>query len=182
MNMDTVSDVIDYIRTVKGVLDVHEMDDEISNRLWDVERSVRTTNDNNYKNIGYDMAMERGHRLCVFYDDTYIFGLRSILKLMDSEGKILGTNLNPQEIEGYKDRDDVIWVSEDFIVFPYIEPKGEETFVLLPMELDEVEENVEGCRDAIATSPTGASDEMLKERFGKPIVKGMYTMIVAFDC
>ena len=125
--------------------------------------------------------MERKHRICVFYDDTYVFGFRSILKLMDSEGTVLGTNLRPDEIDEYRKRDDVIWVSEDFVVFPYIQGKGEESFVLLPFPIDEIEENVPGTSSVIGTSPTTSSDDVLKKRFGKPIVKGIYTLVVAFD-
>ena len=72
--MALMSDMIDYLRTVEGVLDVFEMDDEISNKIWDIEKSVRTTVRNEYKNVGYDFAMDRKHRVCVFYDDTYLFG------------------------------------------------------------------------------------------------------------
>jgi len=179
--MPIIKNVIDYILTVSGVLDAYEMDDEVSRSVFDVEKSVRTRTNNDYKNIGYDIAMERKHRICVFYDDTYIFGKRSILKLMDSEGTIMGTSLLPEEIPEYQERDDVIWVSEDFVVFPEITGKGEEAFVLFPFEIHEIEENVPGTTFVIGTSPTTSSDEVLKHKFNKPMVKGMYTMIVAFD-
>lgn len=179
--MTIIQNVIDYLLTVNGVLDAYEMDDEVSKSVFDVEKSVRTRTNNDYKNIGYDIAMERKHRICVFYDDTYIFGKRSILKLMTSDGTIMGTNLTPDEIPEYKKRDDVIWISEDFVVFPNIVGKGEEAFVLYPFEIHEVEENVPGTSFVIGTSPTTSSDEILKLKFNKPMVRGMYTMIVAFD-
>ena len=180
--MDTVGKVIDYLRTVDGVLDVFPMDDVLSEKIWDIERSVTTTVESDYKNVGYDMAMERKHRLCIFYDDTYIFGIRSKLKLMTSDGTVMGFNLHPNEIEEYKGRDDVIWVSEDFIVFPDIVGSGEEIFVLYPSEIHELEENVPGVTSAIGTSPTMSSDTLLKTIFGKPMVRGIYTFVIAFDC
>lgn len=179
--MSITQNVIDYVKTVKGVLDAYEMDDVISDDIWAIEKSVRTTLNNDYKNIGYDVAMERNHRICIFYDDTYIFGKRSILKLMTSDGTIMGTNISPDDADQYRGRDDVIWVSEDFIVFPNVVGKGEESFVLFPFEIPEIEENVPGTMSVIGTSPTMSSDDALKRKFGKPMVKGMYTMIVAFD-
>lgn len=179
--MDVVSEVLDYLRTVRGVLDAYEMDEETSRAVWDVERSVRTRIDSGYRNEGYDAAMEREHRVCVFYDNTYIFGKRSILKLMDSERTIMGTNVSPSEMEEFRVRDDVLWVSEDFVVFPSVKGVGEETFVLLPFPMEEVEQNVPGVRDAIGTSPTTSSDQALKRRFGKPMINGLNTMIIAFD-
>ena len=179
--MSIVQNVISYLLTVDGVLDAYEMDDDVSGAIHDVERSVRTRIDSDYKNVGYDIAMERKHRICVFYDDTYIFGKRSILKLMAADGTIMGTNLSPDEIPEYKKRDDVLWVSEDFVVFPDVVGKGEEAFVLYPFEIREIEENVPGTSLAIGTSPTMSSDEVLKHRYGKPMVRGIYTMIIAFD-
>ncbi|MBO4552746.1 MAG: hypothetical protein J5673_06060 [Candidatus Methanomethylophilaceae archaeon] len=179
--MSIVQKAIDYIRTVNGVLDAYEMDDEVSNAVSDVEKSVRTRTNHDYKNVGYDFAMERKHRICVFYDDTYIFGVRSVLKLMTSDGTIMGTNLTPDEIPEYRKRDDVLFVSEDFVVFTNIIGKGEEVFVLYPFEIHEIEENVPGTKNVIGSSPTTSSDDVLKQRFGKPAVKGMYTMIIAFD-
>ena len=55
--MSLVTDMLDYLRTVEGVIDVYEMDDEISNNIWDIEKSVRTTIRNEYKNVGFDIAM-----------------------------------------------------------------------------------------------------------------------------
>ena len=179
--MDVVPRVLEYLKTVKGVLDAYEMDDDTSKSVWDVERSVRTRIDSGYRNEGYDAAMEREHRVCVFYDNTYIFGKRSILKLMDSERTIMGTNVSPGEMEEFRARDDVIWVSDDFVVFPFVKGVGEETFVLLPFPMEEVEQNVPGVKDAIGTSPTTSSDRALKKRFGKPMINGLNTMIIAFD-
>ena len=179
--MDVTQEVLRFLRTVDGVLDAYEMDDDISNIVWDIERSVTTTLKSDYRNVGYDKAMQRGHRICVFYDDTYIFGTRSILKLMTTDGTIMGTSLRPEEIGDYRGRDDVIWISEDFVVFPNIIGKGEEAFVLYPSEINEIEDNVPGAHSVIGTSPTMSSDTALKERFGKPMVKGVYTMVIAFD-
>lgn len=180
--METVQRVIDYLKTVKGVLDAFDMDDEVSRDVWDTEKVVRTRMDTGYRNDGYNAAMERGHRVCVFYDETYIFGKRSILKLMASDGTVMGTNVAPSEMEEFRARDDVLWVSEDFVVFPNVIGSGEEAFVLLPFPMEEVEQNVPGVSCAIGTSPTPSSDKILKKKFGKPMILGLNTMIIAFDC
>ena len=179
--MSLVTDMLDYLRTVEGVIDVYEMDDEISNNIWDIEKSVRTTIRNEYKNVGFDIAMQRKHRMCVFYDDTYLFGKRSIVKLMSSDGTIMGTSLHPDEIPKYKDREDIIWISEDFIVFPEIVGKGEEAFVLYPIDVPEISEVLPESKNVIGTSPTMSSDLALKNRFQKENVSGIFTMVIAFD-
>lgn len=179
--MGLPDDVISYMMTVDGVLDAFVMDLDLSNTIWDVERGVRTTVSTDYKNLGFDFAMERDHRVCIFHNDTYLFGKRSIVKLVSSDGTIMGTSLHPDDFEEYRGRDDVIWISEDFVVFPHIVGKGEESFVLYPVEIPEVSDNVPGCRDVISSHPTLSSDEILKRTFDKPSVPGIYTMVLAFN-
>ena len=179
--MTLAGDVEAYLKTVQGVLDVAEMDDKISNDVWDVEKRVRTTLKTEYKNIGFDIAMKKHNRLCVFYDDTYVFGKRSIVKLVADDGTVMGTTLYPNEIQEYKGRDDVIWISDDFVLFPYAVGKGGEAFVLYPFDMPEVKENVPSVKSVMGTSPTAESDTVLKKRFGKPLTGGMYTVVVAFD-
>ena len=89
--------------------------------------------------------------------------------------------VSEDEIEEYKKKDNVLFVSEDFVVFTDKIGNGEESFVLLPFPIEEIEANVPGTSNVIGTSPTMSSDTELKRSFHKPMVKGMYTMIVAFD-
>ncbi len=180
--MGVTEDLIAYLKKAEGVHDVYQMDDDVSQKIWDIEKSVRTTLQNDYKNVGYDIAMKKQIRLCVFYGNTYIFGKRSVVKLMCSDGTIMGTSLHPDEIESYKDRTDVIWISEDFVVFPEVTGVGEESFVLYPIDIPEIEADVPGCFNVIGTSPTLSSDILLKETFGKENGPDIFTMIIALDC
>ena len=179
--MDIIPDMLEYLRTVDGIIDACEMDDGISIAVWEIERNTTTTLNSDYRNVGYEVAMKRKHRVCVFYDDTYIFGTRSILKMVAPDGTVMGTTVNPDEMESFRARDDVIWISEDFVLFPQAVGETEGAFVLYPVPIHEIEENVPGSYDAIGVSPTTSSDIVLKKRFGKPAVTGMYTMVIAFD-
>lgn len=173
--------VIEYIRSTPSVLNVMVMDDETSNAVLAIEHSVKTRMHQDYKNMGYDLAMEREHRLCVFVTDGYMFEKRTTLKLMTTDGTIMGTTLLPEEIPEYRKREDLIWISEDFVVFPDIIGKGEEAFVLYPTEIPEISEAVPECTGAISVSPTPSSDAYLKELAGIPLTKRIFTSIIAFD-
>lgn len=179
--MSLVDEVLAYMRSVKGVVDIVEMDDDISSRVWDIEKTVKTKSKTDYQNVGYDIVMEMDHRFCVFYDGGYMFQKRARLKLVDSYGKVMGTNLFKDEIESYRTRDDVIWVSEDFVVFPQIMGEGEEAFVLCPYEIAEISENVSGVVNPLGTSPTPSSDVELKRWAGRPLTADVFTSVVAFN-
>jgi len=179
--MSVIDEAISYIRDTMGVVDVLIMEKELCDRILTEERSVLTQTKNDYRNLGYEEVMRRSVRLCVFYDNTFIFSKRSIVRLMTDDGTVMGTSLLPEEIPEYKKREDVIWISEDFIVFPEIVGKGKEAFVLLPFDIPELEMDVNGVINTVGSSPTSSSDIILKRAFGKPVINGLNTMIIAFD-
>ena len=105
------------------------MDDGLSKEVESIENNIGTRVNTDYKNVGYYVAMQRKHRIAVMYKDGFPYNSLSTLKLIGG-GQIIGTTLKPEEIPEYKKRDDVMWISEDFVVFPNIRGSGEETFVL----------------------------------------------------
>lgn len=179
--MDTVEKAMEFLRNSQGVIGAYIMDDDVSKSVLDVESSIRTRSNHEYRNVGYTMALNRQYRVCVFYSGVYVFEKRALVKLMTSDGTIMGTSLYPSQIEEYKKKDNLIWISEDFVVFTDIVGKGEEEFVLFPFDLPELEEAVPGCKNAIGVSPTTSSDMVLKEKAGIPITKEIFTSIVAFN-
>ena len=179
--MDAVGRVIGFLKETKGVIDVKEMDDDLSRTIWNIEKNTITSVKTEYENVAYDVAMKKAHRLCMFYSDEFVFENTTVVKLMSSDGTVMGTTLTPEEIPAYKERDDVIWISEDFVVFPNIVGKGNESFVLYPIEMTQISSAVPECRGPIAASPTTSSDARLKRAFGRPQEKGVYTAVIAFD-
>ena len=179
--MSVPDEVMSYIRDQKGIVGVFEMDDDVSRDVDAIEKSIKTRTNHDYVSIGYDIAMERKHRLCVFYTDDFEKEFRARLQLMTTDGTVMGMNLMPEELNVYRDREDVLFVSDDFIVFPEIHGEGEEMFVLYPYEYEELHSIVPGCRNAIGFSPTPSSDHYLKERTRTEESQFIYTTIVAFD-
>ena len=157
------------------------MDDDISERIRDVERRVKTKCDCVYRNAAYDEAMSKRHRICIYYDGGFMTEKHPIVRLEDVNGQVLGTSLLPEEIESYRGREDVLWVSDDFIVFPYLDVEEDEAFILYPFDIPEIREHVPDCGELCGTSPTISSDAILKDwgRIGPSDM--VYTAIVAFD-
>ena len=179
--MGTMENVISYIKEQAGTVGVFEMDDGISKDVDAIEKSIKTRTNHDYVSIGYDMAMEREHRLCMFITKEFERDFRTRLVLMTGDGTVMGMNLMKDEIEEYRKREDVLFVSEDFIVFPEKHGKGDEMFVLYPYEFRELEEMCPGCMSAIGFFPTPSSDAYLKERFGLPIDQYIFSTIIAFN-
>ncbi|MGN1044761.1 MAG: hypothetical protein ACI4Q9_02240 [Candidatus Methanomethylophilaceae archaeon] len=180
-HMSVIDNVISFIMEQEGVVGVFEMDDEASREIDRIEKSVVTRTNHEYRSIGYELAMKRQHRLCVFYTNDFTVDMRSRLKLMSSDGTVMGTTLMRDEIDEYKERDDVLWVSDDFVVFPDVRGEGDEMFVLYPYEYKALQQAAEGCVDPIGISPTPSSDHYLKQRSGTPESSMIFSTIIAFD-
>ena len=178
--MDLLSRAEEYFASTRGTYSTWRITDEAMDHVLEIEKDTRTQTDNDYVNVGCIRVAEKEHHLCVFYDDHMSRDLHAKVVLMTDDGTVMGTSLHRSEIPLYKDRDDVIWVSEDFIVFPEIVGRGEERVVLYPVPLPDLDEAI-GCDGAIGTSPTVVSDTYLKEQRGIPIGQRIFTMIIGFD-
>lgn len=179
--MSPVQTVIDYMTSLKGVVGVMKMTDEMSEAVNDIEKSIKTQSKHEYVNVGYDMAMKKKHRICVFFTENFLVKKASVLKMVTEDGTILGTTLSPEEIEEYKDKPNVIWVSEDFVMFTDIQGSGPESFVLYPYTIEELDEVVGKKLGAIGTPPTSSSDMYLKKCADVPLEKRIFTSVIAFD-
>ena len=103
------------------------------------------------------------------------------LRLEDGNGNVMGALIPPEEAESYRSREDVLWISDDFVIFPDVKGESEEAFAVYPFDIPEIRENVEGCGEVYGTSPTMSSDMVLKDWGNIESPSSVYTAIVAFD-
>ena len=181
--MAVLEDVIEYLKGQTGVIEVFEMGDDVSTDIDAIERSIKTRTNHDYINKGCEYSLTRDHRVCILFTKEFRknWNFYGRLHLVTSDGTILGTNVYPNEMDDYRGRDDVIFVSEDFVVFPEIRGCGEESFVLYPYDFEELQEIVPGCHNAIGFFPTPSSDHYLKELKGVDDTQHIFSTIVAFD-
>lgn len=179
--MSLLNDAIEYMSRQKGVINVFEMDDTVSADIDAIEKSIKTRTNHDYVSIGYDYALERKHRLCILFTDDFRRDFRTRLQLTTTDGTILGTNVYPEELDEYSKREDVIFVSDDFVVFPEIHGEGEERFILYPFDFTELQDAVPGTSNSIGFFPTPSSDHYLKELTNTPESQFIFSTIIAFD-
>jgi hypothetical protein len=181
--MGALEDVIKYLRGQVGVIEVFKLDDNVSAAIDTIEKSIKTRTNHDYINKGCEYSLTREHRVCILFTKDFRkkWEFYGRLHLVTSDGTILGTNVYPNEIEEYKERDDVIFVSEDFVVFPDVKGCGEESFVLYPYDFNELQEVVPGCHNAIGFFPAPSSDHYLKELMGVDDTQYVFSTIIAFD-
>ena len=179
--MGAPEDFIRYFESRDGVQKVLMLDDGQFNEVWNNEKMVKTQTLSDYENMGFEVLSKRRSRFCLYVDDKFRLDRHSLLKMLDGEGKVIGTTIPPEDIPKYADRTDVVWLSKDFNMFPNLEPVGKERFVLYPYEFPELSDEIPGCVDVVGTSPAPSSDMILKRMGDMPIATRLFTFILGFD-
>ncbi len=177
--MDVIGRVIDYFHSLKGVVGVNLMDEFISNKIAEIEDGIVTQTGNDYHNIGYTEVMKRKYRVVIFTDSSMEHDKGCPMELVSSDGTVLGKMVMDDEIEEYRNRNDLVWISDDFVMYLNVAASGDESFVLYPFTYEEI--HPLGCFDAVGCYPAPESDVRLKEKYNHPITDKIFTMIVGFN-
>jgi hypothetical protein len=180
--MGIADEAAEIINGISGIVAAFPMDDAISERILEEERSVRSVTQMDVVNDAYEEIMRRKYRLCVIYDNGMYrrWTKSAVIQMVSSSGEIVGTMVNDDMKEELLGRPDVIWVSSDFVLFANVRSDGTERFVMPPMEFLGFGD-ADTITDAVSASPSPTSDMMLKEYFGQPIGARTSTMVVGFN-
>jgi hypothetical protein len=180
--MDPVEKAVDILRNTKGVVGVFIMDDDVSNKVLAEERSVISITGMDVQNIAFEEVMKREHRVCIVYDNGFFEEPKGtpVIMIVNSSNEVVGTAVPEDMFEEYSKRNDIIWVSDDFVLFTNSNTDGTERFVLPPCKYDALSEK-EGCRDAIFSSPATTSDILMKNHFGVSTCQKTSTIVIGFN-
>lgn len=178
--MDECSVQIDIIKGMKGVRNAFLLDEGILSDLKTEEATVRSTLDIGVVNEGFNEALEREYVICIVKDPRFRPPPEPTVVLKGDDGTIMGIEVFPHTAGEYKARDDVIWLSDGFVVFPDRKAPSEERFVMPPVSFPELNPD-NGCADVVSCSPSPTSDVMIKEHYGLEDDPKLATILVAFN-
>ena len=80
----------------------------------------------------------------------------------------------------YENRDDVVFLSDGFVLFPKVKATGGETFIMPPVSFPELNES-NGCKDVISCSPAPTSDLKIRSYYGLEDDSRLASVLVAFN-
>ena len=169
------------VRGLTGVIHCFYLDAKIIKTLKEEEAKVKTgTMDIGVINDGFNQALKRERVICIIKDKRFRPPPEPTVLLLSGDGKVLGEEVFPWTEHLYKDRDDVIWMGDGFVVFPQVEVKGGEKWFMPPIPFVELNES-NGCRDVISCSPAPTSDVKIKEYMGLKDDPKLASILVAFN-
>ncbi|MCL1983964.1 MAG: hypothetical protein FWG58_01035 [Methanomassiliicoccaceae archaeon] len=171
------------LEIVKGLTGVHHafyLDDAILNELKEEEAKVKGTMNIGVVNEGFNEALKREKVICIIKDFRFRPPPAPTVILRGNDGSVMGEEVFPHTLHEYKGREDLIWMGEEFVVFPEVQAHGGETFVMPPIAFPELNDG-NGCVDVISCSPAPTSDLKIKTYYGYKDDPKLATILVAFD-
>ena len=165
-NPDAPGDAqLEIIRGLRGVVHAFYLDRTILEELREEESKVRAMGDIEVDNQGFKQALERDSVICI---------------VESGNGELIGEEVFPFTMKKYENRDDVVFLSDGFVLFPKVKATGGETFIMPPVSFPELNES-NGCKDVISCSPAPTSDLKIRSYYGLEDDSRLASVLVAFN-
>ena len=171
---------LSIVRGLRGVVRAFYLDDEILERMAEEESKVHAAGSISVDNVGFSTALTRDHVIAITKDPRFRPPPEPTVELVSDEGEVLGTEVFPFDAKKYMDRDDVVWLSDGFVMFPKVKATGNEKFVMPCVSFPELNET-NGCKDVISCSPAPTCDLMMRTHYGMKDNAKLASVLVAFN-
>ncbi|AGI48108.1 hypothetical protein TALC_01119 [Thermoplasmatales archaeon BRNA1] len=152
------------LRSNPRVIGAYVLDRRTRLKLMLGETGITASGGIAYENKGLDGVRNSDVVFCVFSKGVIYQPTEFTLAMADSEGIVYGHDV-PKMMPRESIRDNGVWITDDFIVYPDILPKEQPKFVLYPHFFDVIGP-AEGIKTAAAFNPAMTTDVMLKVHFG----------------
>jgi len=159
--MVAVKDVLEMLRKMDGTQHVFELNGKAKGKLIEIEDSIRGTLGIKCANKGVEECLKREHVVVVIKDSRFRPPPDPTVLLVDYDGQILGMEIFPHQRKQFEGREDVLFLSQDFIVFADRKARRGECFLMPPVAFPELEE-MPNTRNVISCSPSPLGDMFVR--------------------
>jgi len=175
-----LNDIVRKLKERDGIRAVFLLEGESLKKTVDEEKSIETSSMGiPLVNRALEECLKRNTFLCLFCDHAFETAMDHVIVMEDGDGNIIGHDVPPCMMDDFKDDPNIIWLSDDFAMFPNISTCHEFMIVMLPQKVTIIGES-DGVRDPILLYPSTTTDMVLKKIFGSP-APNLSSAIIAFD-
>lgn len=167
-----------FLCGIEGILRAEPLSADRIQRIAETEASVREVSGGmRLENIGLFQCIHRQDVLVVFCDSRFPRPDEVTMRMIDTNGVVIGHDVPPSMEGDLHDRDDLIWVSEGFVMYPGLISDRDAKFVMSSAGFPQ------GCVDGIdpiVYYPSVPTAQVLNESFGVSDT-GISTLILGVD-
>ncbi|MDR1954929.1 MAG: hypothetical protein LBP82_03130 [Candidatus Methanoplasma sp.] len=161
MNEETSSKPLEIIKKMKGVVNAFLLNKEVLDLMLTEENKVTSMGNIAVHNLGFNEALTKDHVIAIIKDPRFRPPPEPTVILVSAGGEVMGLEVFPFTAKNYLDREDVVWLSDAFVLFPEVKGRGGENFVMPPVSFPELNES-NGCKDVVSCSPAPTCDLLMR--------------------
>lgn len=175
-------DPLDILSGLRGVVKVFYLDEETLEEIRKEEETVKAVGGIAVRNEGFEEALKRDKVICIVKDPRFRPPPEPTVLLTTDKGDMMGVEVFPHTMKDYRERDNVVWLSDGFVVFTDVRPTedSKEYFLMPPVSFPELNEG-NGCLNVISCSPAPTCDAMIRKKFGMEDDPKLASILVAYD-
>jgi hypothetical protein len=179
--MAKVEQVIDLLQEMEGSVHVFKLDDATRKKVVEIEKDVKATLGISCANLGVQECLKRQNVIVVVKDSRFRPPPEPTVLLIADDGEvILGREIFPHERKDFEDQPNVIFLSEDFIVYTDRKPKTKEIFVMPPVSFPEVAA-LPGVKNVVSCSPSPPADMYVRATHGLIDDPKLASILIGYD-
>ena len=159
-------DILKKLKSIKGILDAFLLSEEEISKIREfeiqAEKNKAAGGMMDFINEGVWKVLSKELIFLTFIDETFSERKhdQSLTLMKDPSGNTLGKLLRKDEIPEYKNRNDVLFMGEEFVIFTNVKTQGKPYFVIPAQEIEELKD-----LNGISASLCVPTDLFFKEKY-----------------
>jgi hypothetical protein len=180
MSKEPPSAPLEIIKGMKGVVNAFYLDKTVLDQMKSEEKKVKAMGDITVFNGGFDEALKKDHVIAIIKDPRFRPPPEPTVILVADTGEVMGLEVFPFTAKEYLDREDVVWLSDAFVLFPNVKGMGGEKFIMPPVSFPELNEG-NGCDDVVSCSPAPTCDLIMRKYYDLKDDPKLASVLVGFN-
>ncbi len=172
--------IIETLKKHKGVQKVEPLDNDIIDKIKEEDLSVGTSFGMAIDNQALYDCFSKDFVLCVYANYSFQHSVNSTMMMKDSNGNVVGHDISEVQIKEYQDKEDLVWLSDNFVLYPNVDMNEDLRLVMMPQEYRGFSYE-DGVSEATIFYPMPSTDCMIRNKYGDLMDPQIATLIMGIN-
>jgi hypothetical protein len=179
--MACMNDVLELLKGMKGVVHAFVLDNGCRDKIWDIEKDIKAAMGIPVVNKGVEECLKRQYVVCIIKKASFRPPPEPTVMLLTNSGVVLGEEILPSFKQRFLEsvKEEIIWLSDEFVIYPERRGGNKEFFVMPPVSFPEVEDL--GMKEVVSCSASAPADLMLRTMHGLEDDPKLASVLIGFD-
>ncbi len=178
--MDPEERALEIVKGMTGTSLAFVLEPKVVEAIRKVEGSIKSQIGLDVVNEGLIQCLNRRYVICIIKDGRFRPPPEPTVLMMGDTDMVIGTEVLPGQHPRFRDKENICWLGDDFLVFTDRVPNTKEYFLMPPVSFPELE-RIEGAKNIVSCSPSPLGDLIIKNYYGLEDNPKLASILVGFD-